>query len=63
MWTDFSSIRMADGLLLKDGKEVHFPPHMSKAVLAAVKPGDHVKVRGVRPRFRAPRANPRRHDS
>jgi hypothetical protein len=40
----------ADGLLLKDGKEVHFPPHMSKAVLAALKPGDTVKVRGVRPR-------------
>ncbi len=40
----------ADGLLLKDGKEVHFPPHMSTAVLAAVKPGDAIKVRGVRPR-------------
>jgi len=45
----------ADGMLLEDGKEVHFPPHMSKAVLAAavlaaLKPGDHVKVRGVRPR-------------
>jgi hypothetical protein len=40
----------ADGLLLKYGKEVHFPPHMSKAVLAALKPGDTVKVRGVSPR-------------
>ena len=40
----------ADGLLLKDGKEVHFPPHMSVAILAAVKPGDPVKVRGLRPR-------------
>jgi hypothetical protein len=40
----------ADGLLLTGGKEVHFPPHMSKAVVAAFKPGDHVKVRGVRPR-------------
>ena len=29
----------ADGLLLKDGKEVHFPPHMSAAILAAVKTG------------------------
>ncbi|MFZ1962243.1 MAG: hypothetical protein WAU78_02020 [Roseiarcus sp.] len=40
----------ADGMLLKDGTEVHFPPHMSKPVVAALKPGDHVKVRGVRPR-------------
>jgi len=40
----------ADGLLLKDGKEVHFPRHMSVAILAAVKPGDPVKVRGLRPR-------------
>jgi hypothetical protein len=40
----------ADGLLLKDGKEVHFPPHMSKPILAALKPGDHVSIRGVRPR-------------
>ena len=37
----------ADGLLLEGGKEVHFPPHMSKLVAAALKPGDHVKVRGV----------------
>ena len=40
----------ADGLLLAGGKEVHFPPHMSKLVVAALKPGDHVIVRGVRPR-------------
>ncbi len=40
----------ADGLLLKDGKEDHFPSHMSGAILAAVKPGDPVKVRGLRPR-------------
>ena len=31
----------ADGLLLKDGKEVQSPPDMSKAILAALKPGDH----------------------
>jgi hypothetical protein len=37
----------AHGLLLAGGKEVHFPPHMSKLVVAALKPGDHVKVRGV----------------
>jgi hypothetical protein len=40
----------ADGLLLTDGTEVHFPPHMSRLVLAALKPGGAVKVRGVRPR-------------
>ncbi len=32
----------------KRRQEVHFPPHMSKAILAAVKPGDAVNVRGVR---------------
>ena len=40
----------ADGLLLTDGMEVHFPPHMSKPVVAAFKSGDKVKIRGVRPR-------------
>ena len=40
----------ADGLLLEDGEEIHFPPHMAKAVVAALKPGDRVEVRGVRPR-------------
>ena len=40
----------ANGLLLAGGKEVHFPPHMSKLVVAALKPGDRVKVRGVHPR-------------
>ena len=40
----------ADGLLLKDGMEVHFPPHMGEAVTAALKSGDAVKIRGVRPR-------------
>ncbi len=40
----------ADGLALKDGTEVHFPPHMGSDVLAAVRPGSTVQVRGVRPR-------------
>ena len=40
----------ADGLFLTDGKEVHFPPHMGKAITAAMKAGDTVKIRGVRPR-------------
>ena len=40
----------ADGLVLTDGTEVHFPPHLSQAVLAAVRPGAIARVRGVRPR-------------
>ena len=40
----------ADGLLLNNGTEIHFPAHMSKAVVAAIKLGDVVRVRGVRPR-------------
>jgi hypothetical protein len=40
----------ADGLVLTDGMEVHFPPHMGGDVLAAVHPGSTVQVRGVRPR-------------
>ena len=40
----------AEGLMLRDGKEVHFPRHLAKRVLAVFKPGDPIKVRGVRPR-------------
>lgn len=40
----------ADGMLLTDGTEIHFPAHMSRHVLAGVKPGASVTVRGVRPR-------------
>ncbi|MBV8805381.1 MAG: hypothetical protein JO042_10045 [Sinobacteraceae bacterium] len=40
----------ADGMILSNGLEVHFPPHLSRAVLAAVTPGDTVRVYGVRPR-------------
>lgn len=41
----------ADGMILSDGTEVHFPPHLSAELRAALK-GDRpvVKVRGVRPR-------------
>jgi hypothetical protein len=35
-----------DGLILTDGTEVHFPPHLSTALVYAVKPGDTVTVRG-----------------
>jgi hypothetical protein len=40
----------ADGLILTDGTEVHFPPHMGRAVLDAIRPGAAVHIRGVRPR-------------
>jgi len=40
----------ADGLVLTGGMEVHFPPHMGKAVLDAVTPGGAVRIRGVQPR-------------
>ena len=36
-------------LLLIDGTEVHFPPHLSSELAAAVKPGGEVTVRGIRP--------------
>ena len=35
-----------DGLILADGTEVHFPPHMGRDVQAAVRPGDAVTIRG-----------------
>jgi hypothetical protein len=37
-------------LLLTDGTEVHFPPHLSTEIVTAVRPGSEVTVRGVRPR-------------
>jgi hypothetical protein len=40
----------ADGLVLADGTEIHFPPHMGEAVLKVAKPGSTVRIRGVRPR-------------
>lgn len=40
----------ADGFLLSDGMEVHFPPHMAPAVLSEIRIGSEVRVRGVRPR-------------
>jgi hypothetical protein len=43
----------ADGtvlaLLLNDGTEVRFPPHLSSQVTAAIKPGGTVRVRGICP--------------
>ncbi|MCL1552298.1 hypothetical protein [Xanthomonas nasturtii] len=39
-----------DGLLLTDGTEVHTPPHLSAALLKALKPGSALTVRGLKPR-------------
>jgi hypothetical protein len=36
-------------LLLIDGTEAHFPPHLSTELAAAIKPGSNVTIRGVRP--------------
>lgn len=39
-----------DGLVFIDSTLIHFPPHLSEAVIKSIRPGDKVKVRGVRPR-------------
>jgi hypothetical protein len=39
-----------DGLILADGREVHFPPHMAGEIAPALAKGAQVKIRGVRPR-------------
>lgn len=38
-----------DGLILREGTEVHFPPHLSEPVREVLKPGDPVAIRGLRP--------------
>jgi hypothetical protein len=40
----------ADGMLLTNGTEAHFPPHLSKKVLKTIQPGDAVTLYGVKPR-------------
>ncbi len=40
----------ADGMILANGVEAHFPPHLSKEVLAHLKVGERVTVYGVKPR-------------
>jgi hypothetical protein len=42
----------ADGMILADGTEIHFPPHMSAELCAAIGKGERpkLKIRGVRPR-------------
>jgi hypothetical protein len=37
-----------DGLLLSDGTQVHFPPHMAPELVAAIKPNEPVNVQGNR---------------
>lgn len=37
-----------DGLLLNDGTQVHFPPHMAKGLVGTVKPDDSVSIQGYR---------------
>ncbi|MGY3498008.1 hypothetical protein [Bradyrhizobium sp. USDA 4502] len=39
-----------DGFVLSDEKLIHTPPHLSDQLKAAVRPGDSVHVRGVKPR-------------
>ncbi len=34
----------ADGLLLSDGKQLHFPPHLSSALLQVARPGDQIEA-------------------
>jgi hypothetical protein len=40
-----------DGLILQDGTEVNFPPHLGTQVVFAIKPGDAVSIRGLRARM------------
>jgi hypothetical protein len=46
----FNAEGHADGFLFANGQQVHFPPHLSQALLKRVKVGDSVRVRGLKPR-------------
>lgn len=39
-----------DGFVLNGERQIHFPPHLSAWVVRHIKPGDAIKVRGVKPR-------------
>jgi hypothetical protein len=39
-----------DGLILDDGTEVHFPPHLGTEVVAAIRPGEAVTIHGLKAR-------------
>jgi hypothetical protein len=38
-----------DGLILADGTEVHFPPHLSTQLVYTIKPADTVTIRRLNP--------------
>jgi hypothetical protein len=40
-----------DGVILDGELQIHFPPHMSKAVAKHIALGDRIRVRGVKPRL------------
>jgi hypothetical protein len=42
-----------EGMMLTNGLEVHFPPHLSAEVLSAVHTGDRITIYGVVPRATA----------
>jgi hypothetical protein len=46
----FNAHGQADGMILANGTEAHFPPHLSKTVLAGLKAGERVTLYGVKPR-------------
>ena len=37
-----------DGVILKDGTQVHMPPHLGAKLVQAVKPGDAVTIHGLK---------------
>lgn len=39
-----------DGLILQDGTEVHFPPHLGTQLVFVAKPGDSVTIHGLKAR-------------
>lgn len=40
-----------DGLIMQDGTEVNFPPHLGVQIVFAIKPGDTISIRGLRARM------------
>jgi len=40
----------SDGMLLTNGMEAHFPPHLSKKMLETIQQGEAVTLYGVKPR-------------
>jgi hypothetical protein len=46
----FNADGAADGFLFANDQQVHFPPHLSQMLLKRVRIGEHVRVRGLKPR-------------